>query len=472
MRGKTNMNPNAKLSFMERFGYGVGDYAGNLVYSAISAFLLVYYTNVVGANVGVAASIIAISKIFDGLSDLAMGYIIDHTNSKWGKARPWIARLCVPLAVCTVLMFSVPSALAGTAQIAYMFLTYNLVSTIFYTGINVPYATMNGLMTTNQYERGLLGNFRMLLATAGTLTINTFVLKMTSFFGGGDQYSQSGWTITVSILMVVFVALNLFMFFTCKERVGVQVDGAEKEKKEKVSFVKGIKGLVTNKYWVLLVICMFVMYFMMSCFYGSAVYYSQYNLGDVGLFTPISNYLSFAQIGTMFVTPFIMKKLSKRNTFLIGMSVATVGFVVSGMTDSVAVITAMSIVKGIGFGFGAATMFGMLQDAITYGEWKSGYSTAGMGNAASSFCMKVGSGIGTAALGWILGAGSFNAELATQPAGALSAINWAFSWVPAITMAIAVVCLIMFDLDKHYDKAVTDLEKGIYMNDNAEGETH
>ena len=137
-----------------------------------------------------------------------MGYIIDHTHSKWGKARPWIARLCIPLAVCTVLMFSVPSSFAGNAQLAYMFLTYNLVSTIFYTGINVPYATMNGLMTTNQYERGLLGNFRMMLATAGTMTINTVVLKLTTAFGGGDAYSQKGWTLTFVLLMLVFVGLN------------------------------------------------------------------------------------------------------------------------------------------------------------------------------------------------------------------------------------------------------------------------
>ena len=157
---QVDMNPNAKLSFLERFSYGIGDYAGNLVYSAISAFLLVYYTNVVGVSAGAAASIIAISKIFDGISDLAMGYIIDHTHSKWGKARPWIARLCIPLAVCTVLMFSVPSSFVGTVQLVYIFLTYNLVSTIFYTGINVPYATLNGLMTTNQYENDRIFRWR------------------------------------------------------------------------------------------------------------------------------------------------------------------------------------------------------------------------------------------------------------------------------------------------------------------------
>ena len=134
----------------------------------------------------------AISKIFDGVSDLIKGRIVDRTHSRWGKARPWMLRMCVPLAISTVLMFSVPTSLEGRVQIAYIFLTYNLVSTIFYTALNVPYASLQGLMTTNQYERGLLGNFRMLLATAGTMTVNIFVMKICTFFGKGDQYSPRG----------------------------------------------------------------------------------------------------------------------------------------------------------------------------------------------------------------------------------------------------------------------------------------
>lgn len=110
-------------------------------------------------------------------------------------------------------------------------------------------------------------------------------------------------------------------------------------------------------------------------------------------------------------------------------------------------------------------MFGMLQDAITYGTWKNGFGTAGMGNAASSFCMKVGSGFGTAALGWILGAGGFDATAAVQSAASLSAITWAFAFIPFITTAIAVVCMVFFDLDKHYDKVVADLAEGKHKSD-------
>ena len=411
---ENKMNPNAKLTFLERFAYGIGDYAGNLVYSAISAFLLVYYTNVVGASAAAAASII-------------------------------------------------PTAFVGKTQLAYMFLTYNLVSTIFYTGINVPYATLNGLMTTNQYERGLLGNFRNLLATAGTMTINTVVLKMTAAFGGGDVYSQKGWTLTFVVLMIVFVVLNMFTFFMCKERV-VEGGSTQKEAKEnQVSFIKGIKGLFVNKYWVLLVIAIFAMYFMMSCFFGSAVFFAQYNVGNAGKYAIISNCLSIAQIAFLFVTPFIMKKVSKKNLFMYGMAVSGIGFLLSGFTTDVTMTCVLSVVKGMGFACGGASMFGLLQDAITYGEWYNGYGTAGMGNAASSFCMKVGSGIGTAALGWVLGFGGFDAKKAVQSAKSLAAINWSFAWIPFI---MVVICMVFFDLDKKYDQVLADLEQGKHRKDN------
>lgn len=460
------LDPNAKLSFLERFAYGLGDYSGNLVYSAISAFLLVYYVSVLGVNAEVAASIMAISKIFDGVSDLIMGRIVDKTHSKYGKARPWIFRMCFPLAICTVLMFSVPASLAGSAQVAYMFLTYNLVSTVFYTGLNVPYASLQGMMTTNQYERGLLGNFRMLLATFGTMTINTVVLKMCAFFGGGDQYSQKGWTLTFVCLMIVFVLLNLVTFFCCKERVTGEEAESESENKEKgPSVIACLKSLVVNKYWLLMVVFLFSLYFMMSTFFGSAYYFAQYVLGDEGAYAITANSLSIAQIVMMFITPFIMKKLSKRWTGLIGMVVAAVAFVLTALAgQNVTLVVACNILKGAAFGCGAATMFGLLQDAITYGQWLTGVQAIGMGNAASSFCMKVGSGIGTAALGWILGAGNFNAD--PTGAAAITSINVACIWVPVITSVIGTVCLLLFDLDKHYDKAVADLAEGKWKGSN------
>ena len=453
-----DMKSNAKLSMLERFGYGVGDYSANLIYSSISAFLLLYYTNVVGASAAMAASIIAISKIFDGVSDLVMGLIVDRTHSKYGKARPWILRLCVPLAVATILMFSVPNSLSGKGLFIYMFLTYNLVSTIFYTGINVPYASLNGLMTTNAYERGLLGNFRMILSTAGTMKVNTYVLKMVCSLGNGDQWDQIGWTKVYIIIGIATIILNIFTFGVCKERVV-----EEKAEKENVPILTSLKGLFMNKYWVLMLVALLVMYFMMSCFYGSAAYYVQYVMGDISYYASISNALSLAQIITMFCTPFLMMKLSKRNTMLIGAVIQVIGFVGTGLAgNNLSLQILMSVIKGIGFGCAAAVMFGLLQDAITYGQRKNGYGTVGMGNAASSFCMKVGSGIGTAALGAILNLGKFDSALEVQGAAAQNAITFSFAWIPVITAVIIIICMIFFDLDKIYDKVSEDLANGKY----------
>ena len=453
-----SMDPSGSLTFMERFAYGLGDYSGNLVYSAISSFLLVYYVSVVGMDAAVAASVIAISKVFDGVSDLIMGVIVDNTHSKYGKARPWLLRLCVPLAVCTVLMFSVPASASSKVQFAYAFFTYNMVSTVFYTGINVPYSTLNCLMTTNQYERGLLGNFRMLLATAGTMTINTFVMKMTAFFGGGDQYEQKGWTTTFIILMIVFVALNLVTFIFCKERV-VEDPKQDGEKKKGVNPVVALKSLVRNKYWLLMVLFLFSLYFMMSTFFGSGYYFAQYVVGNEGAYASIANFLSVVQIGTMFITPFMMKKMSKRMLAMLGMGVSCVGFVIPAFASTnIPILLAASVIKGFGFGCAGAAMWGLLQDAITYGEWLTGVGAAGMGNAASSFCMKIGSGLGTAALGKVLSLGGFNTD--PTSASAASALTASFCWIPLVTGLVAVACMVFFNLDKKYAKAVEDLEAG------------
>lgn len=451
------LDPNAKLGWIERISYGIGDYAGNLVYSSISAFLLVYYVSVVGLPSATAASVMAISKIFDGVSDLVMGRIVDRTHTKWGKARPWLIRASIPLAICTVLMFTIPAGFSMTLKIAYAFLTYNLVSTIFYTALNVPYATLQGLMTTDSYERGLLGNFRMLLATFGTMTVNSVVLKLVVAFGGSDT-SQKGWTMAFVVLMIVFIILNLITFFCCKERVVEEARDTDSGDKGP-GMVECLKSLVVNKYWVIMVVFLFALYFMMSTFFGANYYFAEYVLGSPDSYSLLANALSLSQMGMMFLTPFIMKKLGKRWTGLIGMGASGVAFFLTFLAGrNVTFVLIANILKGLGFGCGAATMFGLLQDAITYGQWKSNVAAMGMGNAASSFTMKIGSGLGTAALGWILSAGGFDAD-PTSPA-AIASINMAVIWVPLSIAAIGIVCLLMFDLDKHYDRVVRDLAAG------------
>ena len=168
------MNPNARLSFIESIRI-CGIMQQYFIFRNQRIFTCVLY-KCRRSKRGGSSVYYCVFKNSGWISDLAMGYIVDHTNSKWGKARPMDCKTLH--SACSMYCPDVQcarQAFYGKAQLVYMFLTYNLVSTVFYTGINVPYATMHGLMTTNQYERGLLGNF-----------------QKSSCYGGNhdDQYSS------------------------------------------------------------------------------------------------------------------------------------------------------------------------------------------------------------------------------------------------------------------------------------------
>lgn len=145
-----------KLTFrkiLERFSYGCGDFGCNIIYTAMSVYLMFYYTDYAGVSSAAVGVIMLISRVFDGVSDIIMGVIVDRTKSRFGKARPWLLRMCIPFAVSGVLLFSVPTGWSSGAKLVYVFVTYNLGSTVVYTAINVPYSALNALMTQDPYER-------------------------------------------------------------------------------------------------------------------------------------------------------------------------------------------------------------------------------------------------------------------------------------------------------------------------------
>lgn len=139
----TNENASERVTVKERLAYGCGDFSSNIMYSAMAVFLLFYYTDVVGVSVAAVGIIMMCSRIFDGISDLIMGVIIDRTKSPFGKARIWILWLVISYAIGTALLFSVPVGWSETAKLIYIFFSYNLAFTVLFTGINLPYATLN-----------------------------------------------------------------------------------------------------------------------------------------------------------------------------------------------------------------------------------------------------------------------------------------------------------------------------------------
>lgn len=399
-------------------------------------------------------TIMMISRVFDGISDIIMGVIVDRTHSRFGKARPWILRMCIPFAISGVLMFSVPASWSSTPKLVYVFITYNLVSTVIYTAINVPYSALNALMTQDPYERSVLSIFRNLLATAGTLTINTFTLPLVEYFGN----NASAWTKTFVVFGFVSIAAFLCTFFGTKERVRANETGEQKVE-ENVPFVTGIKALFQNKYWIMMTGMLALFFLMYSVNGGATVYYAKDILGDKNLVSTINGIFNIVQILGMFFIAMLVKKFGKRNVFSLGLILDIIGMLVLNFSGGfMPIIVVSSVIRGIGNACGGATMWAMVSDTIDYGEWKTGYRTEGLVNSACSFGYKIGNGIGSALLGVILEVGGYVGNAAAQTASALTSIKICFVWIPIAVYVCGLIIMKFYHLDKEFDGILADLK--------------
>lgn len=444
-----------KLS--ERLAYGFGDFGCNIIYTAMSAFLLFYYTDYAGVSAFAVGTIMMVSRLFDGVSDIIMGVIVDRTKSKYGKARPWILRMCIPFAISGVLLFSVPTSWAETPKLIYVFITYNLVSTVVYTAINVPYSALNALMTQNPYERSVLSIFRNLLATAGTLTINIFTLPLVEFFGN----NALAWTKTFFIFGIVAIIAFLYTFLGTSERVK-SVAQLQSTENNDVPVLVGIKALFKNKYWIMMTGMLALFFLMYAINGGSTVYYAKDILGDKNLVGTINGIFNIVQICGMFFIAMMIKKFGKRNIFALGLVLDIIGMLILNYSNgAMSLIIISSIIRGLGNACGGATMWAMVSDTIDYGEWKTGYRTEGLVNSACSFGWKIGNGIGSALLGLILEAGGYVGTAITQTETALFSIEICFIWIPIAIYVIGLVIMSFYHLDKEFPAIIRDLNNRI-----------
>lgn len=447
-------DPNASLGWTERLGYGVGNLGMNMINAVLGSFLTIYFTNVALLDAGVIASIIAASKIFDGISDLIVGRMVDATHSKYGKARVWLIRMCIPFAIATMLLFWVPPMFPTMLKYVYVFLIYNIVNAVCYTAMLVPYFSMISLISRNPYERGFLGNVQQVFSTLGNVIINSiFIALLTKFTSdAANIYTQRAFSLTMLVICVAMVVLAMVCVLCTKERVGVIKDEAEKAAEEELrkndaSTLETVKALLTNKYWIMLTVSMFVVFFVIIMYAVGAVYYAQYIFDDMGQYSWMANSISIAQFATMFVTPIIMKKVDKRWIYTAGMGTLTLGFLGFGFFGtSIPVMIACNALKGIGLGMSGGMALGMVADTITYGQLKSGINTVGMGNAGVSAAQKLGMGLGTAVLGWVLSAAGFDGALsaAEQPGSVATVIQFLYTWLPMIMCLVVLVIMVFF----------------------------
>ena len=171
-----------RISFTTKIAYGSGDVACNIVYGMISTLLVLFYTDYAGVSPYLVGIVMMLSRIFDGVSDVIMGYIVSKTHSRWGQSRPWIIWMAAPYALGAVLLFTVPHT-GEMLQFIYMFITYNFCTTVCYTAINLPYGSLSAMMTRDSGQRDMLSVFRMGMSPIGRIIAVTFTLPLVKAFG-------------------------------------------------------------------------------------------------------------------------------------------------------------------------------------------------------------------------------------------------------------------------------------------------
>lgn len=437
------------IAFKEKVGYGLGDFASNLLWVPVGMFLMFYYTDVAGMAAGVIGTIMLFSRLLDGVTDIGMGIIVDKTNSKHGKARPWLIWLAVPFAVSAVLVFSVPDA-SYVVQIVYIVITYNLITTL-YTGLNIPYGVLNSLITQDQYERSILNIFRMIFAIVASIIVSAGTMPLVNALGGG----KVAWQLVFGIIGLIAAIFFLITFLTTKERV----KPFDKETHVAIPIKTGLKALITNKYWVIVLLFFVFTHIGTGINQGSTIYFAQYILGSaelVGLLSLATMVPLF--VGMFFVSPFI-KKFGKRNSMIFGQIVILIGVLLILVNPSSLLIVLISgVIKSVGSVPVVGTQFALLADTIEYGEWKSGVRTEGLIYSAGSFGAKVGTGVGTALIGWILTWGGYIGGKAVQADSAIFSIHLLFIYIPIAIVIIKIVLLTFYKLDKIYPQIVKDLQ--------------
>ncbi len=440
---KVNNNPNKEIiNFSEKLGYGLGDFACNLVWNSLSMFILYFYTDVMGMKAAIISTLMLVVRIIAGFMDIASGIVVDKTKTKYGKARPWILWMAIPFGISTILLFSIPN-IGESGKLVYVVITYVLLNVI-YTAINIPYGVLNSLMTQDQNERSEINIYRMFCSTAGSLCVSVLVLPLVSLFGG----EQGAWIITFAIFGIVATFMFFITFKTTKERV----TAVNEEKSQNISFKDGMKALIQNKYWIIIVLLLVVLFMNMGIMGGSMIYYAQYILNDKKLVGGLSIAQNIPTLIVMLTIAMpLIKKYGKRNTAILGSIIFILGslFALIDLT-SVKLIYISIIVKGTGNALISATVFALLADTIEYGEWKTNVRTEGLVYSAGNFGLKIGIGLGTAIVGWLLAFSNYNGSSKIQTNTAINAINILFIWLPMILSGVQIILLKFYKLDKIY----------------------
>lgn len=436
------MQEKTYLKWYNKVGYGSGDIAGNVVYAFLSSFVMIYLTNTIGLSAGIVGTLIAVSKLFDGFTDIFFGTMIDKTHSKLGKARPWMLYGYVGCAVTLAAIFAIPVNWGQTAQYAWFFIAYTLLNGVFYTANNIAYSALTSLVTKNSKERVQMGSYRFIFAFSTSLLIQSVTIGLVAKCGGG----AAAWRTVAIIYAVIGLIINTVSALSVKELPEEELnEAAEREQKEeKYGLVEALKLLVTNKFY--LMICgVYILQQLYGAMINAGIYYMTYVLKNENLYGVFSWATNIPLIIALIFTPTLVgrwKGMYKLN--LRGYMIAVIGralVAVAGYMGSVPLMLAFTALAALGQGPWQGDMNAVIASCSEYTFLTKGKRVDGTIYSCTSLGVKLGGGLGTAIAGWLLEFSGFNGKMAVQPESCINMLHIMYLWLPLVIDVIILLVL-------------------------------
>jgi len=453
------MNEKKYLKWYHKVGYGAGDIAGNCVYALLTAFMMIYLTDTIGMSMGVVSTLIALSKIFDGVSDFFFGRLIDKTHTKMGKARPWMLWPYIGCAITLVACFSIPTGWGQTAQYIFFFLSYTLLNAVFFTANNIAYASLTALITKNSSERVHIGSMRFIFAFATKIVIEAVTIFAVEWLGGGVV----GWRMIAIIYAIVGVITNTLSVFSVKELPEEDEGTKQDEKKENdLTFLQSFKVLLKNKYYVI-ICCSYILTQLYASVIGIGTYYTKYILGNEEIFSTISLSINVTMVVALTVLPMVIKKLGgmyKLNIWgYVIAALGRVGVMAASYMGSLPLMLAFTALSTIGIAPLQGDLNALIACCSEYTTLTTGYRLEGMMYSCSSLGIKLGGALGTAICGWLLDAAGYVENAAVQTASTVNMLNFLYLWMPVILCVGVGFLLIFLRVEKANNDLITEKSK-------------
>ena len=443
-------NDTSKLTLLNYAGSGIGSFGLSFLMAIIGTYLTIYLTNVALLDIAAVSAIIAVSKAFDGISDVIIGNIINNTRSRFGRARAWLLRMSLPAALSMMLLFWMPPQMSGMLRYVYFFIIYNIANTVCLTFMLLSDMSLISLMTHDEKEHGYLANIMSFAKALSAIASAAAFIKLLTAFSDtpGEQNTQQGYTAAVTIFCIAMVVMVLIKVFTTKELDEISTGPGERRGLKEAAAVYGT--VITDKSWMLLFIVQILVSIAMQTSTMGATYYALYTLGDMGQVGWIMSTLLITGIVILCIMPLFIGKISKKKLFIAGAVVfaaGSAGFALAAPHKTPMLI--FNLVRGGGLVVSNAMLLGLVADVVTRIKVERGETVDGVGFAGVSAGEKIGIGIGSVIFGLVMSAAGFDGAAKIQPPEVAVASSWMFLWGQVLVYVIILaIMLFFFDADK------------------------